>query len=70
MTSKTVVLKILDVIIMTFLGALAFSIAGLPIGWMPRLLHMPLHEFQSFSMFVILGGMLLMHAIATSDSAP
>ena len=70
MTSKTVVLKILDAITIAFLVVLGLSMAGLPLGQLPRLLHMSLREFHGFSIFVVFAAMWLMHAIATSDSAP
>ena len=34
------------------------------------LLDMSLREFQAFALFVIFGSLILIHAIATSDSAP
>jgi hypothetical protein len=70
MTSKIIVLRILDALIILFLGILAFSVAGLPTGWISRLFHMSTIEFREFGFFVVFGAMLLMHAIATSDSAP
>jgi hypothetical protein len=70
MTSKKIVLRMLDVLIITFLVVLTLSVAGLPMGWMQRLFHMSSHEFREFAIFVVSGAMLLMHAIATSDSAP
>lgn len=70
MTSKTIVLRMLDAIIIAFLAILALSTASLPLGWLPRLFHMPLREFHGFSIFVVSAAMWLMHAIATSDSAP
>lgn len=70
MTSKMIVLKILDAIIIAFLAVLALSTAGLPVPWLPRLLHMSLREFHGFSIFIVSAAMWLMHAIATSDSAP
>lgn len=70
MTSKTIVLKMLDILIITFLTVQTLSVAGLPMGWMPRLFHMTSREFRDFSIFVVFGAMLLMHAIGTSDSAP
>jgi hypothetical protein len=60
----------LDILIITFLAVLTLSVAGLPMGWVLRLFHMSLREFRDFSIFVVFGAMLLMHAIATSDSAP
>jgi hypothetical protein len=70
MTSKSIVLKILDALIIAFLAILALSVAGLPVGWLPRLGRMPTMEFREFSIFVVCGALLLMHAIASSDSAP
>jgi hypothetical protein len=70
MTSKTIVLKILDAITVTFLAVLALSTTGLPLQWLPKLFHMSLRELHGFSMFVVLAAMSLMYAIATSDSAP
>jgi hypothetical protein len=68
MTSKTIVLRVLDGLVITFLGALTLSLLELPIG--PRLFHMSAAEFRKFSMFMILAAMWLMYAIAASDSAP
>jgi hypothetical protein len=70
MSSKMIALRILDTIIMVFLAILALSMAGLPLGWLPRLFHMSLREFQGSSIFIVSAAMWLMHAIATSDSAP
>jgi hypothetical protein len=70
MTSKTVVLKILDALVVAFLAVLALSIAHFPIGWLPRLLHMSVREFNGFSIFIVSAAMWLIYAIATSDSAP
>ena len=67
MTSKTIVLKMLDILIMLFLAVLTLSVAGLPVS---RLFHMTTREFREFALFVVFGAMLLMHAIGTSDSAP
>src|SRR5213083_2971967 len=52
MTSKTIVLKILDALIIAFLGLLALSMARLPLGWLARLFHMSSREFNGFSIFV------------------
>jgi hypothetical protein len=60
----------LDILIITFLAVLTLSVAGLPMDWMLRLFRMSSREFRDFSIFVVFGAMLLMHAIATSDSAP
>ena len=70
MTSKTIVLRILDAVTVVFLAVLAFSATGLPVEWLPRLFHMSLGEFRGFSFFMAFAAMFLMHAIATSDSAP
>jgi hypothetical protein len=70
MTSKMIVLRILDATIFAFLAVLALSMAGLPLAWLPRLLHMSLREFHGFSIFIVSAAMWLMHAIATSDSVP
>jgi hypothetical protein len=70
MTSKTIVLRILDAVTVVFLAVLAFSATGLPVAWLPRLFHMSPGEFRGFSFFIAFAAMVLMHAIATSDSAP
>jgi hypothetical protein len=70
MTSKTVVLRLLDTLIAGFLAVLAMSTAHVPIGWLPRMLHMSIREFNGFSIFIVSAAMWLMYAIATSDSAP
>ena len=70
MTSKTIVLRILDALIVGFLAVLALSIAHLPIGWLARMLHMSIREFNAFSIFIVSAAMWLMYAIGTSDSAP
>jgi hypothetical protein len=69
-TSKMLVLRILDGIVMTFLAVLTLSLVGLPMGWMSRLLHMSTAEFHKFAMFMVIAPMWLMYAIAASDSAP
>jgi hypothetical protein len=70
MTSKMIALRILDTIIIVFLAILALSMAGLPLAWLPQLFHMSLRKFHGFSIFIVSAAMWLMHAIATSDSAP
>ncbi|MGJ4966623.1 hypothetical protein [Bradyrhizobium sp. SZCCHNS3002] len=70
MTSKTIVLRILDGIFFAATGLLLLMLAGLPIEWMLVLLDMSPREFQAFALFVIFSSLLLIHAIATSDSAP
>ena len=69
-TSKTIVLRILDGTTVVFLAILALSATGLPVEWLPRLFHMSLREFRGFSFFTVFAAMWLMHAISTSDSAP
>lgn len=70
MTSKTIVLKILDAIFILFAVSLLLATTGLQMAWLRALFDMPLHEFQSFALFVLFSTLLLIHAIATSDSAP
>lgn len=70
MTSKMIVLRFLDAVTVVFLAVLAISATDLPVEWLPRLFHMSLREFRGFSSFAVLAAMWLMHAIATSDSAP
>jgi hypothetical protein len=70
MTSKMVALRILDVIFIAVTMVLMLGIAGLPMGWLLDLIEMSLREFQSFALFIVFAALLLIHAIATSDSAP
>lgn len=70
MTSKTIALTILDGIFVTATTFLLLIVAGLPVDWLLALLEMSMHEFQAFALFVIFSSLLLIHAIATSDSAP
>jgi hypothetical protein len=70
MTSKTIVLRILDGVFIGFTILLTMGLAGLPMEWLLNLIEMPLREFQGFALFVVFGTLLLIHAIATSDSAP
>jgi hypothetical protein len=70
MTSKTIALRLLDATAVAFLAVLALLAAGFPIEWLARLFDMSLREFRGFSFFMAFAAMLLMHAIATSDSAP
>jgi len=70
MTSKMIVLRLLDG---TFVGVstlLVMGVAGFPIDWMLDLLDMSSLEFKGFGLFVLFASILLIHAIATSDSAP
>jgi len=70
MTSKMIVLRVLDRIIIVALGILMLSVSGFPVDWLSDLLQMSTREFRGFSIFIVCASLLLMHAIATSDSAP
>lgn len=70
MTSKTIVLRVLDGTIVAVTGILILSIAGLPLDWLAGLIDMSSRAFCAFTMFIILSAVWLMHAIATSDPAP
>ena len=70
MTSKMVALRILDGIFIGVTLVLMLGIAGLPMGWLLDLIEMSLREFQAFALFIVFAALLLIHAIATSNSAP
>jgi hypothetical protein len=70
MTSKTIALRILDCVFIGFTLLLMLGVAGLPMQWLLNLLEMSLREFQGFALFVLFAALFLIHAIATSDSAP
>jgi hypothetical protein len=70
MTSKLIALRILDSVVVVVTGVLILSIAGLPMDWLSYLLDMSAREFRGFALFVVFAALWLMHAIATSDSAP
>jgi hypothetical protein len=70
MTSKIIVLRLLDGIFIGFSMVLIMGVAGLPMDWMLNLLDMSTPEFKAFGFFVLFAAILLIHAIATSDSAP
>ena len=70
MTSKMVALRILDGIFIVVTLVLMLGIAGLPMGWLLDLIEMSLREFQAFALFIVFAALLLIHAIATSNSAP
>jgi hypothetical protein len=53
-----------------FTTILLLAVAGLPIGELLNLFNMSSGEFQAFALFVLFGSLRLIHAIATSDSAP
>jgi len=70
MPSKRIVLRALDGIFVTFTAMLILWIGGLPFDWLSDLVDMSPGEFHWFAMFVVFAALWLMHAIATSDSAP
>ena len=70
MTSKTIALAILDWIFMAATVLMLLVIAGFPVGWLLRITEMSLREFESFALFIVFSTLGLIHAIATSDSAP
>jgi hypothetical protein len=70
MTSKMVALRILDGIFIGVTLVLLLGVAGLPMGWLLDLIAMSLREFQAFALFIVFATLLLIHAIATSNSAP
>jgi len=67
MTSKMIALKILDGMFIALALTLLLAIVGLPLD---VLLGMAPHEFEGFSLFMLFGLLSLIHAIASSDSAP
>ena len=70
MTSKILVQRLLDWIFVGVSMLLVMGVAGLPMDWMLDLLDMSSPEFKAFGLFVLFASILLVHAIATSDSAP
>jgi hypothetical protein len=70
MTSKMLALKILDRVFVAVAALLLLVAAGLPADWLLRLVDMSWREFQAFALFILFGTLPLIHAIATSDSAP
>ena len=70
MTSKMIALRILDSIFIAATLVLMMGIAGLPMDWLLNLIEMSLRELQAFGLFIVFAALLLIHAIATSDSAP
>jgi hypothetical protein len=65
-----VALRILDGIFIGVTLVLMLGIAGLPMGWLLDLIEMSLREFQEFALFIVFAALLLIHAIASSNSAP
>ena len=70
MTSKILALKVLDGLFVAVAVFLVLVAAGLPADWLMNLVGMSFREFQAFALFILFGTLLLIHAIATSDSAP
>jgi hypothetical protein len=70
MTSKMVALKILDGVFIGFALILLLAIVGLPLDLVFDSVDMSSHEFEGFGLFVLFGLLSLIHAIASSDSAP
>ncbi len=67
---KILALKILDGIFLTVAALLLLAAVGLPTDWLASMVGMSLPEFQTFALFILFAALLLIHAIATSDSAP
>lgn len=70
MTSKMVALKLLDRLFVAVSVVVLCTAIGLPTDWLLRLTGLPRPEFENFALFLIFAVLLLIHAIATSDSAP
>jgi hypothetical protein len=70
MTSKLLALKVLDGIFVAAAVLLVLIAAGLPADWLLTLAGMSFAEFREFMLFILFGTLLLIHAIASSDSAP
>jgi hypothetical protein len=70
MTSKMIALKVLDFIFIGATTLILLGIAGLPMEWLLAFADMSLREFQWLGLFLIFASLWLIHAIATSDSAP
>ena len=70
MTSKMVALKILDGIFIGFTLTLLLAIIGVPLDPLLDGVDMSSREFEGFAMFMLLGLLSLIYAIASSDPAP
>ncbi len=70
MTSKTIALSVLDGLFVLAAIAVLLVIIGVPMDWLLVVADMSTREFQMFGLFVVFGTLCLIHAIATSDSAP
>jgi hypothetical protein len=69
MTSKMLVVRLLDWIFVGVTMLLIMGVAGLPMEWMLDLFDMSSAAFRAFGAVVVLASILLVHAIATSDPA-
>ena len=70
MTSKMIALKVLDGVFIGATTLVLLGIAGFPMGWLLTFAGMSLREFEWFALFLVFASLWLIHAIATSDSAP
>ena len=70
MTSKMMALKVLDGIFVGLTLTLLLAIVGLPLDLLVDVVDMSSCEFEAFGVFMLLGLLSLIHAIASSDSAP
>jgi hypothetical protein len=70
MTSKMIALRVLDGIFIGFAAILLLVLAGVPLEGLLAVINMSGREFQPFALFVLFSTLGLIHAIATSDSAP
>jgi hypothetical protein len=70
MTSKMIALRVLDLVFIGATTLILLGIAGFPLGWLLAFAEMSLREFQWFALFLVFASLWLIHAIATSDSAP
>ena len=68
-TSKIRAPKVLDGVFVAVAAVLLFVATGLPADWLMNLVGTSFREFQAFALFLLQGTLLLIHAIATSDSA-
>jgi hypothetical protein len=70
MSSKTIALRILEDVFIGFTTLLMLAVAGVPMDWLLGLVAMSMREFKEFALFILFAALLLIHAIATSDTAP
>jgi hypothetical protein len=70
MTSKMMALKVLDGVFISATTLILLGIAGFPMEWLLAFAEMSLREFEWFALFLVVASLWLIHAIATSDSAP